>query len=159
MVFPVPVELLQWSQIQHLSLFPDPYSISLLFSLLLLLLWINRVRARKSINLPPSPPRLPIIGHLHLLGALPHRSCQTLSKKYGPLVVQSAEMAKEIMKTHDIIFADRPSITASKHFLYDGKDLVFARYGEHWRQMRRLCTLDLLSVKECSLSDLFKKKR
>ncbi|KAL5717953.1 hypothetical protein ACHQM5_010933 [Ranunculus cassubicifolius] len=157
MVFPAPVELLQWSQIQHLSLFPDPYSISLLFSLLLLLLWINRVRARKSINLPPSPPRLPIIGHLHLLGALPHRSCQTLSKKYGPLillklgkiptlVVQSAEMAKEIMKTHDIIFADRPSITASKHFLYDGKDLVFARYGDHWRQMRRLCT-HLLSDK------------
>ncbi|KAL5717946.1 hypothetical protein ACHQM5_010895 [Ranunculus cassubicifolius] len=67
--------------------------------------------------------------------------------KFPTLVVQSADMAREIMKTHDMNFINRPSVTASREFLCDGKDISFAPYGEHWRQMRKLCTLDLLSSK------------
>ncbi|KAF8378206.1 hypothetical protein HHK36_029544 [Tetracentron sinense] len=111
------------------------------------------------LNLPPSPPKFPIIGNLHQLGKLPHRSLFALSKKYGPLmllhlghaptlVVSSAEMATEIMKTNDIVFANRPMITAAKVFLYGGIDVGFSPYGEYWRQVRRICVLDLLSVKK-----------
>ncbi|PIA41507.1 hypothetical protein AQUCO_02200139v1 [Aquilegia coerulea] len=104
------------------------------------------------------PPKLPLIGHLHHLGALPHQSLRDLSLKYGPLmllhlgytptlVVSSAKMGREIMKTHDVVFSNRPITTAVKEFLYSGKDVAFAPLGEYWRQMRRVCVNDLLSVK------------
>ncbi|KAL5717945.1 hypothetical protein ACHQM5_010894 [Ranunculus cassubicifolius] len=159
MDFYVPV-LLQWIKTQQQTVLQYPLSLCLLLFSLFILLRLNRVSGcnGKAIRLPPSPPRLPIVGHLHRLGTLPHRSLKALSDKYGPLmllylgqqptlIVSSAEMAKQIMKIHDIIFADRPITTVARVFLYGGKDLVFAPYGEHWRQMRKLCILDLLSVK------------
>ncbi|KAL5725574.1 hypothetical protein ACHQM5_008706 [Ranunculus cassubicifolius] len=159
MAFHIPLQL-QWLPFQQEVVLHYPLSFLFItfFSFVFVIFWLTGVLAKEKLNLPPSPPKIPIIGHLHLLGTLPHRSLQSLSKKYGPLmllqlgqiptlVVQSADMAKEVMKTHDIIFSNRPSITASKVFLCDGKDISFAPYGEHWRQMRKLCILDLLSIK------------
>jgi hypothetical protein len=70
-------------------------------------------------NSPPSPPRFPLLGNLHQLGILPHRSLQNLSHKYGPLmlfyfgkvrilVVSSVDAATKVMKTHDSVSCDRP---------------------------------------------------
>ncbi|KAJ1380972.1 Cytochrome P450 [Sesbania bispinosa] len=89
---------------------------------------------------PPGPPALPILGHLHLLGNLPHRTLQTLSKRYGPImslrlgqvpisVVTSPEAAEQFLKTHESVFASRIKIEASKYLSYDYKGLVFSQYG------------------------------
>lgn len=63
------------------------------------------------------------------------------------LVVSSAEMAREMVKTHDIVFSNRPKTTAANIFLYGCKDIGFAPYGEYWRQARKISVLQLLSMK------------
>lgn len=62
------------------------------------------------------------------------------------LVVASAEIAKEILKTHDITFSNRFQTRAAKSLLYGCRDLVFSSHDEHWRQMRKICLLQLLSL-------------
>ncbi|GLT40269.1 hypothetical protein SLA2020_144180 [Shorea laevis] len=114
--------------------------------------------SRKRRRLPPSPLKLPIIGNLHNIGLYPHRSLWHLARHFGPLmllhfgaaealIVSSADAAREIMKTHDIIFANRPRSRASQKLLYNYKDIASAPYGEYWRQMKSISVLHLLSNK------------
>lgn len=110
------------------------------------------------INLPPGPKILPIIGHLHLLSALTFRSFRDLAKQYGPImhlqlgevpivVVSSTEIAREVLKEQDIKCADRPGSIAMEIMWYNYKDIAFSPYGGYWRQMRKICILELLSPK------------
>ncbi|XP_078165918.1 desmethyl-deoxy-podophyllotoxin synthase-like [Carex rostrata] len=114
-----------------------------------------------SLRLPPGPWQLPIVGSLHHLiigGALPHRALRDMSKKYGPLmllqlgetptvIASSVEAAKEIMKTQDVTFATRP-ISITVHTLsWQGKDIIFAPYGDYWRQTRKVCITKLFGPK------------
>ncbi|KAK7265617.1 hypothetical protein RJT34_33239 [Clitoria ternatea] len=143
------------------SLFFFPSLVLFITILFLFKLMIRRTKNSKTkLNLPPSPPKLPIIGNLHQLGTLPHRSLRELSLKYGDmmmlqlgqrqhptLVVSSAEVAMEIMKNHDLAFSNRPQNTAAKILLYNCTDVGFALYGENWRQKRKIIVLELLSMK------------
>ncbi|CAM6095487.1 unnamed protein product [Calypogeia fissa] len=108
---------------------------------------------------PPTPPEVPILGHLHLLKANPHLDMHALSLKYGPivhlrlgsthaLVISSSSMAKLVLKNHDKSFASRSSSGAAVEILSHGfQDLACAPYGPHWRHMRKLCLLELFSMK------------
>uniref|UniRef100_A0A0D3H7C8 Uncharacterized protein n=1 Tax=Oryza barthii TaxID=65489 RepID=A0A0D3H7C8_9ORYZ len=113
---------------------------------------------RRVYNLPPGPKPWPIIGNLNLMGSLPHRSIHSLSKKYGPLmhlrfgsfpvvVGSSVEMAKFFLKTHDVVFADRPKTAAGKHTTYNYSDITWSPYGAYWRQARKVCLAELFSAK------------
>nr|XP_027191988.1 cytochrome P450 71A3-like isoform X2 [Cicer arietinum] len=130
-----------------------------IFPLLLSLLFIIKkwyFNTKK--NSPPSPPRFPLLGNLHQLGLFPHRTLQTLSHKYGPLmllyfgkvpvlVVSSSDAASKVMKTHDLVFSDRPQRKIFDIMLYGSKDVASCAYGEYWRQVRSLSVLHLLSNK------------
>jgi len=117
-----------------------------------------KLSRRSKSNLPPSPPKIPFIGNLHQLGTLPHRSFQALSHNHGPLmllqlgqvptlVVSSSDLVGEIFRTHDLVFINRPKTTAAGIFLYGYKDVAFNPYGEEWRQKRKGCVLELVSMK------------
>lgn len=115
------------------------------------------VRKKRHKRLPPGPRALPIIGHLHLLGKKnPHHDLHNLSNKYGPImhlqfgfvsniVVSSPRGAEQFLKTHDLVFASRPPLESAKYMFYEQRDLSFSKYGSYWRNMRKLCTLQLLS--------------
>ncbi|KAF3438767.1 hypothetical protein FNV43_RR21531 [Rhamnella rubrinervis] len=152
-------QLDQLSQELHWSTLLNPLLLCvLLLSVLLLFKLRNGSSGKSKLNLPPSPPGLPLIGNLHQLGSLPHQSLRALSQKYGPLmllrlgqvptlVVSSADMVREITKNHDIAFCNRPKTIATDLFFSRCKDVVFTSYGEFWRQTRKLCVLELLSLK------------
>ncbi|KAF3341366.1 cytochrome P450 71A1-like protein [Carex littledalei] len=129
-----------------------------LFSFTILILLITRKPSKNLPNPPPSPPKLPILGNLHQLGTLAHRSLQELSKKYGPimlihlgeiptLVVSNARMAREVLKTHDAVFASRPLLKVANILAYNHHDLAFAPYGEQWRSLRKITHMHVLSPK------------
>ncbi|XP_021863486.1 cytochrome P450 736A117-like isoform X2 [Spinacia oleracea] len=110
-------------------------------------------------NLPPSPPKLPFIGNIHQLSQSLHRDFVSLSERYGKLmllhigskptlVVSSVDAVREITKTHDLIFSNRPKSRTATRFFYDNKDVAFAPYGDHWRQMKSICVMQLLSNKK-----------
>ncbi|KAK1392290.1 putative flavonoid 3'-monooxygenase [Heracleum sosnowskyi] len=110
-------------------------------------------------NLPPGPPGLPFIGHLHMLGKLPHRTLFKLSQKYGPImsirlglvptvIVSSPAAAELFLKTHDTVFASRPSSQASDYLFYGTTGIGFTKYGAHWRSARKLCMLELLNAEK-----------
>lgn len=74
---------------------------------------------------PPGPPRLPIIGNIHLVGKNPHHSFTDLSKTYGPVmslklgclnsvVIASRDAVREVLKTHDQILSGRYISEATK---------------------------------------------
>ncbi|KAK3219932.1 hypothetical protein Dsin_013902 [Dipteronia sinensis] len=106
---------------------------------------------------PPSPPALPIIGHLHLIGKVLPKSFQTLARRYGPLLqlhlgattcvlASTADVAKEILKNQELNFCSRPEFGSSEHFIYRGSRFALAEYGDYWRFMKKLCMTRLLSV-------------
>ncbi|GLJ31860.1 hypothetical protein SUGI_0641030 [Cryptomeria japonica] len=120
--------------------------------------FLYKLRVGRKLKLPPGPRPWPLIGSLHLLGNLPHQSLTALAKKYGSImflrlgsvptvVVSSPAMAKEFLKTHDLAFATRPNCTLGKYICYDHNNVSFAPYGASWRQVRKLCTVELLTVK------------
>ncbi|KAI5004606.1 hypothetical protein ZWY2020_031849 [Hordeum vulgare] len=131
----------------------------LLLPLLLLSLhhWFTRKTGQR---LAPSPPALPIIGHLHLVGFLPHVSLRGLARKHGPdlmllrlgavptLVVSSPRAAEAVLRTHDHVLASRPRSIVPHIIMYGSSNIGFAPYGRHWRQARKLFTTHMLSVKK-----------
>ncbi|XP_037493149.1 xanthotoxin 5-hydroxylase CYP82C4-like isoform X2 [Jatropha curcas] len=111
-------------------------------------------------NAPEPIGSWPIIGHLHMLlgGAykLLHQKLGIMTDKYGPafcirlgsrcaFVVASKEVAKECFTTNDRALASRPTTAATKHMCYNNTVFGFAPYSPHWREMRKIVMLELLS--------------
>ncbi|KAJ0547394.1 putative premnaspirodiene oxygenase [Helianthus annuus] len=52
------------------------------------------------------------------------------------------------MKANDLSFANRPKLLSAEIVGYNYTDIAFSPYGEYWRQMRKICILELLGAKK-----------
>ncbi|CAN1785960.1 Cytochrome P450 71D11 (Fragment) [Linum perenne] len=145
------------------DLFSSPLFLPIL-TLSIILLSSTLIRRLTSLHKPNSPPppgpwKLPIIGNLHqLVSILPHRRLRELAVKYGPevmhlqlgqlshIVISSAEAARQVMKTHDLVFASRPSLLGADIVFYAGSDLAFSAYTERYKQLRKICVVEVLGA-------------
>ena len=155
---PLIVSLLHWFH-QNYTLLINSFLLSLLVSYFIFSGPKKALQSKRGeLRSLPSPPRVPVIGNLHQLGSLAHRSLQSLSEKYGPVmlfhfgriptvIVSSPQAAQEVMKTQDLAFASRPKSSMADGLLYNSHDVAFSPYGEYWRQVRRICVVHLLGLR------------
>ncbi|KAJ7564823.1 hypothetical protein O6H91_02G035100 [Diphasiastrum complanatum] len=134
-----------------------------IFALLIIILCLHSHRKslwlwKRRPKLPPGPPACPLIGHLHLMGKLPHQSLHRLANKYGSfmylrlglvpvVVVSNAEMARHFLHTHDKNFASRPRMNAVDALAYGQSSVSFSPYNHYLQQMKKILNEHLLSVK------------
>ncbi|KAM3357120.1 6,7,8-trihydroxycoumarin synthase [Capsicum galapagoense] len=127
---------------------------------IILIFLIPKAKKSGKNNLPPGPIGLPFIGNLHqYYSVTPHIYFWKLSNKYGKIfslkfgstpmvVVSSPKLAKEVLKTKDLTYCSRASILGQQKLSYNGHDIGFAPYNDHWREMRKICVLHLFSLKK-----------
>ncbi|KAF0887709.1 hypothetical protein E2562_002402 [Oryza meyeriana var. granulata] len=106
----------------------------------------------------PSPPALPVVGHLHLLKKPLHRSLAALAARYGDgsgllllrfgarpvLFVSSQAVADECFTVHDVALADRPGLASRRLLTDDCPTIATTDYGPRWRHLRRIATVHAL---------------
>ncbi|CAN1274287.1 Cytochrome P450 81Q32 [Linum perenne] len=125
--------------------------------------WFNRRHLNSVIKNtpPPSPPSIPIVGHIHLIKEPIHRTLQSISQTHGKilllrigarkiLLVSSTSAVEECFTKNDLVFSNRARAMASEHFQYHYTTILAAPYGDLWRNLRRFMTLELLSSSSVS---------
>ena len=127
-------------------------------SFMLMRKFVAGKRSGDSLNLPPGPKPLPIVGNMHQLrgqGVPLHQTLSHLATDHGPImflrmggspwvVASSAEAADAFVKGKDKEWANRPSNIFALLITNNRRNIARANYGSHWRHMRRICTLQLL---------------
>ncbi|KAK6920622.1 Cytochrome P450 [Dillenia turbinata] len=152
----LPLVLPQYSVDLQVTLCSTPHILCLL--LLSLLLLLKTLTIASKYNLPPSPPKLPLLGNFHQIGSLPYRSLRALADRYGPvmlihegkvptLVVSSPEVAREVLKTQDVKFSNKYVTRGAGVIFYEGHDVLISPYGQRWMELRKLCVAELLTQK------------
>ncbi|CAA7058562.1 unnamed protein product [Microthlaspi erraticum] len=118
--------------------------------------WLYIKSKRQSHPLPPGPCGLPVVGNLPFLKPELHTYFHGLAKEHGPIfklwlgaklviVVNSSELAREILRTNDVIFANHDVSAVGVVNMYGGIDIALLPYGPKWRMLRKICVNRLLS--------------
>ncbi|XP_023551603.1 geraniol 8-hydroxylase-like [Cucurbita pepo subsp. pepo] len=121
-----------------------------------LLIFLYTKVTRRRVTLPPGPLGVPLLGNLPFLDPELHTYFRDLGQKYGPIVklqlgnkvgiiVNSPSVAREILKDHDVTFANRDVPQAGRAATYGGSDIAWTPYGAEWRMLRKVCVVKMLS--------------
>ncbi|PIA50063.1 hypothetical protein AQUCO_01300653v1 [Aquilegia coerulea] len=125
------------------------------FTVTLLVIWYTWIIKKGKLSLPPGPRGLPLFGNLLSLDPELHTYFAKLAQTYGPIyklqlggklgiVISSPSVAKEVLKDHDITFANRDVPAAGRTVAYQGRDIVWNPYGPEWRMLRKICVREML---------------
>ena len=118
--------------------------------------WLIKKASRGLPPLPPGPRGLPLLGNLLFIEPDLHRYFSKLSQFYGPIfklqlgsktciVISSSSVAKEILKDHDLIFANRDVPISVLAFTYGGQDIAWSHYSPEWRKLRKVFVQEMMS--------------
>ncbi|KAJ8483391.1 hypothetical protein ONZ45_g14616 [Pleurotus djamor] len=101
-------------------------------------------------NLPPGPPRLPVLGNLLQLTETESiwRRMTVWGQKYGPIVslsvlgkpiivLNSHKAASDLLDRRSSIYSNRPKNIVVGELLTKGYLMAITRYGDLWKRMRR----------------------
>jgi hypothetical protein len=145
--------------------FITPIHVTTLFIIVIMVvIYHNFVRCSYHIKLKRAPgpfPIWPLLGNLPLLHKLPHQVLYNLSKTYGDImelklgsictiVISSPQMAIDVLKTHDQVFASRPLPIVAHSFSYGGLNVGWAPQGDYWRHLRKLKVSEFLNRLDAS---------
>ncbi|KAA3481766.1 geraniol 8-hydroxylase-like [Gossypium australe] len=106
--------------------------------------------------LPPGPPGLPILGHLLFIKPDFLQYVTEQSKIHGPIIklqlgrkvyviISSPSIAKQILKDHDAIFANRDVPAAAVTGTYGGLDILWRPNGPGLHKLRKLVVREIMS--------------
>ncbi|MCO5606624.1 hypothetical protein L7F22_060812 [Adiantum nelumboides] len=148
---------------------PVELIVAILIALPVLLLSLTFLRQRRNCSttdaldepFPKGPRPWPILGHLLLIKKAAHQVLADLSQNqgFGPImglrlgsqpaiVISSVELAKEVLLTHDKIFANRPQFRMADD-LYFGynSSVILSSYGPRLAWLRKVYAMELLTAK------------
>ncbi|KAF2583121.1 hypothetical protein F2Q68_00004292 [Brassica cretica] len=130
-----------------------------------------RQSSTRSTMLPPGPPRLPVIGNIHQVGKLPHRSFTDLSRTYGPImhlkfgrlntvIVTSPEAAREVLKTHDRTLSGRNSPNSIRSINHQNVSVAWIHPSTaRWRLLRKLSATHMFSPQRIEATKALRMKK
>nr|XP_043609741.1 (S)-N-methylcoclaurine 3'-hydroxylase isozyme 1-like [Erigeron canadensis] len=121
-------------------------------------LWYKMTTTVSSSSSPPGPRSLPIVGYLPFLGPELHKQFVEMADTFGPIfkfhlgskvniVINSPELAKEVVRDQDDTFANRQQTVAVSIYSYGGQDIVFSDNNSSWRSLRKILVQEILNNK------------
>ncbi|XP_031277101.1 geraniol 8-hydroxylase-like [Pistacia vera] len=133
------------------------FTFSSLFAVFFLKWWLAKCK-NPIPPYPPGPRGVPLLGNLPSLDPELHTYFMRLSRAYGPvyqlrlgnkigIVLTSPSSARQVLKDHDTIFANRDVPITGLVATQGGHDIVWNPYGPEWRMLRKICVLKMLSNK------------
>ncbi|TVY17605.1 Cytochrome P450 monooxygenase yanC [Lachnellula arida] len=105
---------------------------------------------RRSKDLPPGPPTVPILGNLHLIPKeRPHLQYQKWAEEYGPIyslilgtktyiILSTPTAVKDLLDKKSSIYSSRPDIYLGQDVVSDGQRFVTMKYGPMWRSVHKM---------------------
>ncbi|TVY34892.1 Cytochrome P450 monooxygenase [Lachnellula occidentalis] len=112
---------------------------------------------RRSKDLPPGPPTIPILGNLHLIPKeRPHLQFQKWAQEYGPIfslilgtktviILSTPTAVKDLLDKKSSIYSSRPDIYLGQDVVSGGQRFVTmasskrtTKYGPMWRSVHKM---------------------
>ncbi|KAL4618621.1 hypothetical protein ACB092_06G023800, partial [Castanea dentata] len=91
-----------------------------------------------------------------------HRTFHRLSQTYGQVyslrfgsrlvvIVSYLSAVEECFTKNDMVLANRPRFLLGKHIGYNYTTMSSSSYRDHWRNLRRICTLEIFSTNRLNM--------